>query len=532
MVRTERLEAGDDRNGMLTEVVDSGVLLPDDATGYVELERVAKAAGAPHVLEYWKSVPSFLNFCDGYKIDEQLATTLGDPKVGADTRSQLVRLKGRIGWESWRNYERLEAGNSRYRAIEAQTVDNEAWRMLWIAPSLPYYELASPWDGDRADFTKRLIFSSWAGVPKSVSSLLSYEVERRMFGLRPGAMIPNSPEVRKTMRGLLLFRRDPQGRPGAMNSFAFVYPCVTLAEIGDPLTIAAESGGTPTLEEARSAIRSRIERALASVAVVPDPEAPQPDKRWYWAAPLLLDAASEAAPWMKRRDRTGRGWDGGATDDVADEDDAGNEIFTQHVQLAAEMYRGEVPLGERPDDLVEVLVDLALGSPATVALRAIGHTLGDCMPLPNRWDGACRIGWAFRSLFNLPDVLSMVRADDWDQDYWRTATRYCAGGCLTAVLDEYLHVLRESIGLFEIDGDDPGEDMYELAAAVQEAVGIRTTSLVAMDHLGEASDTPRFRTRYAMRFGDDRAATEQSTVTAAHLRRAFNSPFWPFVLTS
>jgi hypothetical protein len=170
--------------------------------------------------------------------------------------------------------------------------------------------------------------------------------------------------------------------------------------------------------------------------------------------------------------------------------------FTEHVQLAAAMYRGEVPLGERPDDLVDVLVDLALGSPATVALRSIGHALGAKMPLPHRWDGACRIGWAFRSLFNLPDVLSMVRSVDWEQDYWRTATRYCADGCLTAVLDEYLHVLRESIGLYEIDGDKPGDDMSELAAAVQEAVGIRTTSLVAMDHLGEAGDTPRFRTRY------------------------------------
>ncbi|MCQ6473562.1 hypothetical protein, partial [Vibrio parahaemolyticus] len=79
---------------------------------------------------------------------------------------------------------------------------------------------------------------------------------------------------------------------------------------------------------------------------------------------------------------------------------------------------------------------------------------------------------------------------------------------------------RESIGLYEIDGDKPGDDMSELAAAVQEAVGIRTTSLVAMDHLGEADDTPRFRTRFAMRFGDDRAETEQSTVTSAHLRRA------------
>ncbi|MBK6968140.1 MAG: DEAD/DEAH box helicase [Candidatus Microthrix sp.] len=532
MVRTERLGAGNDRNGMLTEVIDGGALLPSDVVGYVGLERLAKAAGAPRLLEFWKSVPSFLNFCDGYKFDDHLSAALVDPDRSGEARDLLGKSNGRINWESWRSYLRLNDDNGRYRSIEAQTVHNEAWRMLWIAPSLPYYELAAPWDGERLNFTKRLIFSSWTGVPKSVSSLLSYEVERRMFGLRRGPMVSNSPETRKTIRGLLMFRRDPLGRPGAMNSFAFVYPCITLAELGDPLKIAQEHGGTLTLDEMRALVTTRVEEALDRVVVDHAPDAPQPDKRWYWAAPLLLDRASNFATWMSRKDRTGRGWDGGASEETEDEGGAGNEIFTEHVQLAAAMYRGEVPLGERPDDLVDVLVDLALGSPATVALRSIGHALGAQMPLLHRWDGACRIGWAFRSLFNLPDVLSMVRSADWEQDYWRTATRYCADGCLTAVLDEYLHVLRESIGLYEIDGDKPGDDMYELAAAVQEAVGIRTTSLVAMDHLGEAGDTPRFRTRYAMRFGDDRAETEQSTVTSAQLRRAFNSPFWPFVLTS
>ncbi len=48
--------------------------------------------------------------------------------------------------------------------------------------------------------------------------------------------------------------------------------------------------------------------------------------------------------------------------------------------------------------------------------------------------------------------------------------------------------------------------------------------------MGEADSVPRFRVRYAMRFGNDRSETETSMVTAAHLRRAFNSPFWPFVL--
>lgn len=531
MVRTERLGAGDDRNGMLTEVIDEGALRTADIVEYVGLERLAKSAGSQRMIDFWKSVPSFLSFCDGYKFDEQLSEALEDPEQSAAMRAQVRDFKGGIDWDAWRRYRRLRDDNVRYRVIESQTVDNEAWRMLWVAPSLPYYELAHPWDGDRLSFTKRLIFSSWAGVPKSVSSLLSYQVERRMFSLRPGPMVENTQEDRKKLRGLLVFRRDLQGRPGAMNSFAFVYPCVTLAKIGDPLTISGDFRRVPTVEEVRKIVRGRVEDALAAVDVEHDPEAKQPDLRWYWAAPLLLDQANDDASCIEPSEWTTRGWDGG-TPSAEQGDEQSSEILLQHIKLAAEMYRGKIPLGDLPDDLVEVLVDQALGSPATVALRSIGHVLGDKMPLPNRWDGACLIGWAFRSLFNLPDVLSMVRSANWAQEYWRTATQYSADGCLTAVLDEYLHVLRESIGFYEIDEDTVERDMHELAAAVQEAVGIRTTSLTAVDHLGDLSETPRFRTRYAMRFGDDRAETEQSTVSAAHLRRAFNSPFWPFVLTS
>ncbi len=531
MVRTERLGAGADRNGMLTDVRAAAPLRTRDVTAFVALEAVAKVAGAQGMVEYWKSVPSFLNFCDGYKADEQIAAALVDAATREEALRHLRALDSRIDWGTWRLFGPLDAGNGRYQVLENQTVDNEAWRMLWIAPSLPYYSLGGPWNGERSRFTKRLIFSSWAGVPKSVSSLLSYEVERRMFGLRPDS-IANTPEARRTIRGLLPFRRDPQGRPGAMNSFAFVYPCVTLARTADPLAVAREHGGTLSLDEMRAVVRERIEDALNHVEVDPDPTVAGDDLRWYWAAPLLLDGATDAAPWMGHKTKYRMSWVGGAATDDDDAETTSHEIFDEHIDMAAAMYRHEIPLGRKPDDLIDVLVDLALGSPATVALRSIGHVLGDRMPAPHRWEGACRIGWGFRALFNLPDVNSLIRSADWDQDYWRTATRYCAEGCLTAVLDEYLHVLRESVGVYEINDADPLGDMYELASAVQEAIGIRTTSLVARDHLGEADSIPRFRTRYAMRFGNDRAETETSMVTAAHLRRAFNSPFWPFVLTS
>lgn len=533
MVRTERLGAGDDRNGMLTEVPCSAPLETADVTSYVALEQLAKLADAGGMIDYWKSVPAFLNFSDGYKADDRIAATLAAPDQRSAARRRVEALSGRIDWERWRRFEELEGGNARYRILREQTVDNEAWRMLWLSPSLPYHSLGGPWArSELASFTKRLVFSSWVGVPKSVSSLLSYDVERHVFGLRPEPMA-NTPADRKKIRGLLPFRRDLQGRPGAMNSFAFVYPSVTLARLGDPLTLARERGEPLELDDVRSLVRSKILAAMAGVSTTFDHHVVGDDLRWYWAAPILLDAADGEARMMGHKTLYRTSWVGGLAAD-GDEDDTATDhgIFDDHIRLASEMYRCEVPLGRMPDDLIDVLVDMALGAPGTVGLRSLGHVFGASFNPDFHWHSACRIAWAFRALFNLPDVNSITRAIDWDQEYWRSAVRYSADGCLTAVLDEYLHVLRESVGLFEIDAEHEWADLCELTDALDEAVGIRTTSLVARDHLGEVDVPPRFRTRYAMRFGNERSETETSVVTATHLRRAFNSPFWPFVMAS
>lgn len=525
MVRTERLGAGSDRNGMLTEHVDDAPLAATDVTSYVVLERLGEMGQARGLVEYWKSVPAFVNFADGYKAGAAIERALLAPDTASAARTALRGIDNSIDWDAWRRFDDVDAGNPRLRSLQEQTVDNEAWRILWIAPSLPYYELGAAWSGPRRDFTKRLVFSAWTGTPKSVSSLLSYEVDRRVFGMRP-TPVENSADGMKNVRGPLLFRRDPMGRPGAMNTFAFVYPSPTLATLGDPLAIARERRGPVPVDEVRSDIGTRIEAALADLDVAVDHSHVGTDQRWYWAAPLLLDAAAGASPFMGHKTRYLRSWLG------PNAEASKNENFADHIDLAAEMYRGEVPLGPRPDDLVDVLVDAALGSPATVAWRSLGTVFGDSLHPERRRDVACQMGWAFRALFNLPDVNSLVRAADWGQDYWRTATRYCVDGCLSAVIDEYLHVLRESLGLFDLTPDSGEATTNEIAVAFAEAVGVRSTNLEAHDLLDPEHSRHRVRTRYAMRFGNDRSETEESAITASHLRRAFNSPFWPFVLTT
>lgn len=535
MVRTERLGADGNRNGMLTEVATDAGLEATDVADFVAMEKLSNLVGAQSMLAFWKSVPSFVNFGEGYKADERLLAALDDPGQRNEARKLLRSINSRINWRKWRAFEGLEAGNARQRVLKKQTIDNEAWRMLWLAPSLPYYELGEPWTGERLGFTKRLIFSSYVGVPRSVSSHISYEAERHMFGLREEP-IENSPAGRTSVRGLLPFRRDPQGRPGAMNSFAFVYPSVVLAELGDPLGLARSAGRQLSIDEVRKTVGDRIADSLSQVSVTSDPTVQGEDARWYWAAPLLLDSAAGVTREMQHKRQQKGAWLGGATEDDTDLDESGgrtNDIFLEHLDLAKDMYRGDVPLGRQPSDLVEVLAEAALGSPGNVALRSMGHVFGDAKSDFNLWWFSARIAWAVRSLFNLPDVNSLIRSADWEQDYWRTAVSYCAEGCLTAVLDEFFHVLRESIGLFELDPDRELRQLEEFATAASEAISTRTASLAAHDHLGESdASSHRFRVRYAMRFGNDRSDDDKATATASSVRRSFNSPFWPFVLTS
>ena len=164
-------------------------------------------------------------------------------------------------------YEAVDPGNARLRALAAATVGTGAWQLLWMPPP-SVLRRRGPWATQAARrLTKRLIFSSWNVVPDAISVLLSYEAERQMM-LTRGSDVRNVREERARLRGLLAIRRGETGAPPAMSTFALVYPCVTLAEIADPLAIsrdlrAATDGGTVTADAVLAEARRRIADALA-----------------------------------------------------------------------------------------------------------------------------------------------------------------------------------------------------------------------------------------------------------------------------
>ena len=165
---------------------------------------------------------------------------------------------------------------------------------------------------------------------------------------------------------------------------------------------------------------------------------------------------------------------------------------------------------------------------------------------------AAWLGGAFRSYFNAPEVTAVIENDDGDgtpadetatdegrSRYWQDVVRHCVDGNLQAVLDEHGHVLRDWLGYLNLNSDEQRHAAAnDLRSKLGEALDLRTSSYrVDIPSRGSdgtgplAFDPHRMRTRFAVAFADQ-TLDDGSVNRIGSVSTAFNSPFWPFVLTS
>lgn len=182
-------------------------------------------------------------------------------------------------------------------------------------------------------------------------------------------------------------------------------------------------------------------------------------------------------------------------------------------------------LGRRPADLARTLARLAVAGPGVSAMRALALAVDQ--PDGTRESAelqvpAFTVAEALRSRLGRPESQGAVRLAHPDSGlaYWRAALRYAVDGGLQAVLDEWVHVMRGGGGV----------SVPELAESMASALALRTS--VARANLYDGEDDLRLRTHLAMRFGRQISADEKNLDREDVVRRAFNSPFWPFVLAT
>lgn len=537
MSRTERLALDPQRGGMLWDAPSAkGSFHAVDVRGYLGAQAIADAVKQGDVVEYWKSAPYLFNFMDSYALKQAFKDS--------DEKHELVRLvrsfpEAFLNLEGTRSYQELEPANPRLRCLLADTVSRGMWKLLWMPPTLNYYRAEGPFADSRlANTTKRLVFSAWHMVPRAVASLMSYEAERLMMRApHPRARLTQ--EDWKRQRGLLRFGVSSERLTG-MPLLLLVYPCITFARDCDPRILASQT--VLTADEVQSRFATQIRSRVEELAITYETDG-SVDERWYWLTPMLLDFAEfpkTTQTWWERP-YLSQAWAGSE----AGEDDAGWPRHIEHAaSTLASIRSGQETLGVPPHDLFEVLALAASAGPATAALRALARTthadLTDSLPL---LDAAARTGRSFLSLFNHAEVIEMIRAEFGGEPYWQRVLEYAHAGGLQSVLDEYSHLLKESLGVTAL----PAEEMAEkISAEVISALTLRAASLridevTAPAYAREVRvKSEPMRLRFAMRFGDDRPDEEStsgvngsSIVTRKErVRTAFNSPFWPFVLVS
>ncbi|WFU16455.1 helicase-related protein [Bradyrhizobium sp. CB3481] len=505
IARTERVASTVDRDSMMGEPPITVSVAPVDLVQAAAVSGVARVLDAPEIIEYWKSAPYLLNFMRHYSLKRLLEERMDAPSA-ALRDAILAARPSMLDRNLLDSYAPLDPANGRMRAIVDDIFGAGLEQNLWIPPAMPYYGIQR----SEPPLTKALIFSSWSMVPDAIAALLSYEAERRMGVGESGRRYFDQHRLRP-----LQFRQD-QGRLAGLRALLLIYPSPTLAEIADPLSVFAERHQSLSQQAMREAIAGRLQPAIDALkhAAVQGDEATIAE----WAAPALIDRllGSRANVWLS------------APGGLAAL--AGEEGFREHVAELGSAAKSD--FGAVPHDLRDLLVDVALGSPAVCALRALRRIAPELA-----WDdtrllsAASEVAWAFRTLFNQHDAVALLRRGAEDR-YWHRVLTYGVDQNLQAVLDEYAHYLVDAEGL---GAQPPQERAAGVARAMATALSIRP-SQIDVDDLrveGDALKISKFqmRGRFAMRLADYRDE-EGAVARLGGVRDAFNSPFRPFVLAT
>lgn len=374
-------------------------------------------------------------------------------------------------------------------------------------------------------------FSNASALFASVAwaTVLSYEVERRIVA-QSGVSTDQSSMPNK-LAPRLTFSRRADARLGGMTTLMLMFPSRALVKLVDPLKLRGDAGGNAVSFEQLQ------QHAVALLAPLIEPMVDRSighgpfDRRWYWVALARLERAQtpSSRAWCEHLWSDARQ---GSEDHVHDLDSA----FHAHMEQWLQAWDGRIDaLGRVPRDLLDVLATLALAGPATCALRSLSRH----WPLSGDDDDAqlgcaVRMAEGLRSQFNAPRAVGLLKSLGDDDAYWEKVLQYGADGNLQAMLDEYVHVLVDSLNLAR---QKPAAALDKLARAMFDAMALRAAPLrpdeisVAHGRLQIKPFPHAIRTHFALRYGgksdDDGAAARKETVQAG-----FNSPFWPFVLVS
>lgn len=389
MCRTERINTGivDDSKALEIPIKIGDIL------SYNQLQRIMDASyerdlkkknNRAHTykvpVEYIKSTPFVLSFTDDYDLKKHLfeKSFKDDEFALLDTvkkRRKFILSKDNICF-----YREFECNNARLEYLKKLLFgDSQSECLLWVPASHPYYKNVGGVFEKNKDFSKILVFSAWAMVPRMLATMLSYEAERLTI-----ARIEDTPTY-AAKRGAKYGFQNEHGK--AIVKFV----SAKVAELYNP----QEYYGWD-LKNVVSAVRSKVNDLLDSIASEYSLER-HGNNTAIDIHRLLL--------FIEGRDFT-------------------EELEENRQQLII------------PDYAADILTNIAIASPASCFYRIFKNE-------ENRTEMAEECANEFVTMFNRRESAAAIykinnRKDD---SYYEYVLDYCVKGNLQSVLDEYAFMI-------------------------------------------------------------------------------------------
>jgi hypothetical protein len=147
--RTERIAAIDKGDFINDESARLPISVTEkDIISYVEADKLLNNIGVNNYVpvDYVKSSPYILSFMRDYKMKRQIERYFKNKrdKMKIARSNNLWINEGAI-----RNYREISSANGRLERLKEAAFENKAEMLLWIPPSLPYYEPLGPFKNEK-----------------------------------------------------------------------------------------------------------------------------------------------------------------------------------------------------------------------------------------------------------------------------------------------------------------------------------------------------------------------------------------------
>lgn len=366
----------------------------------------------------------------------------------------------------------------------------------WIAPSLPWWGLQGPWAAPGANGGKMLIFTRFKAVPPALASLLSYNLEAS-FAHRLRRNYQRVGEAQP-----LQFKENRPTLP------ALFFPSPTLIRFVDPRLDRPAS-----LADVRTSMRRQVGQLLRDRLGVEIKRSG--GKRPLWKLIAALEVAREVAmpesglpTWQNLREH----WRASASGQA----DAIRSVLEQWSEAA------DAGLGAITQSEVAALAEFALSGPGVVLGRCLYRFYPECLTkerygqvLDASWNGLR--SYLNRSLFQA----ALTRRG---QKYTHAIPEAVVAGNLESVLDEHLWITSK------LDADA----VTRFPRDLKKCLGLHE-GRHRVHEPGDEGDPFQLRCHAAMPFADakvENAAGGEGRLRTDDMRRSFNTPFWPHILTT